>query len=278
MRNVERLQPLLRCLGCGGKLELRKESLACLGCGAAYPVINDIPVLLERNEEEKTWEEYFDRKGSEIGDREAANSYISRRNFRFVRKHLLRLTGEVSGQTILDVGCGTGHFSQSLAGANFLVGVDISLEMAGLAAGKGLAVVKSSAKRLPFAGRSFDLVIANNVVQSFKDSRPLCFELVRVAKPGGRIILSSTNGENWSLGLFRLIEKKKYRRLGLHTAESLKQGLQSAGAAVRSVLFLHYPIGIVRMRPAGEVFPRADRRLASTIALEAVKNAQPADL
>jgi ubiquinone/menaquinone biosynthesis C-methylase UbiE len=271
--NVQRLLPILRCLHCGQGVESRGQTLKCRGCGAAFPVVNDIPVLLERNDEEEVWEDYFDRLGGKIGDRETANSYFSRRNFLFVRKHLLKLVGEVSGVPVLDVGCGTGHFSQGLAVENFLVGVDISLAMAGCALKKGLAVAQSSGRRLPFSAGTFTLVIANNVIQSFKDGRPLIQELVRVTKPGGRIILSATNGQNISLKVFRLVERKKYRHLGLHTADGLRRALQSGGAGVQSVLFLHYPIGKVRMSPGNRVFSLVDKLVSSTLALEAVKDA-----
>jgi ubiquinone/menaquinone biosynthesis C-methylase UbiE len=270
MMNVERLLPFLRCLRCGEEVEPRDGALQCRGCGASYPVINDIPVLLERDEEEQVWRDYFDRLGGKKGDRETANSYFSRRNFLFVRKHLLRLVGEVNGLPVLDVGCGTGHFSQTLAANNFLVGVDISLEMAGHAVKKGLAVAQSSGRRLPFPARSFSLVIANNVIQSFKDARQFIGELARVTKSGGRIILSATNGQNFSLKLFRYVERKKYRHLGLHTADGLRRALRSAGARVQSVLFLYYPIGKVRTSSGDRTFSAADKFLSSTVALEAV--------
>jgi 2-polyprenyl-3-methyl-5-hydroxy-6-metoxy-1,4-benzoquinol methylase len=271
--NVQRLLPLLRCLRCGSGVESFGLALRCRGCGASYPVIDDIPVLLERDGEEKVWEDYFDRLGGKKGDRENANSYFSRGNFRFIRKHLLRLAGEVRGLPVLDVGCGTGHFSQTLAKENSLVGVDISLAMAGCALKKGLAVAQSSGKKLPFAAGSFALVIANNVIQSFKDGRPFIRELVRVTKPGGRILLSATNGQNIILKVIRLGERKKYGRLGLHTADGLRQGLQAAGARVQTVLFLHYPIGKVKRIAGDRNFACIDMRLASTVAVEAVKNA-----
>lgn len=48
--------------------------------------------------------------------------------------HLFSLTGDVSGSRILDVGCGTGHFSRAIAQAGATVtGVDISESMLSLA-------------------------------------------------------------------------------------------------------------------------------------------------
>jgi uncharacterized protein len=40
------LLEILACPGCRSSLEPRDEELVCTGCGNAYPVRDDIPVLL----------------------------------------------------------------------------------------------------------------------------------------------------------------------------------------------------------------------------------------
>lgn len=149
-------------------MDYREGRLDCPGCQTFYPVVADIPILLESDAEARVWEEYFDLLVKEKGDTEAANSYINLKNYRFVRKSLLAYLGEIKGLAILDVGCGTGHFSQSLARDNRLVGIDISFEMVRHAMARGLTAAQSSGKKLPFAAGIFDLVIANNVIQSFR--------------------------------------------------------------------------------------------------------------
>jgi ubiquinone/menaquinone biosynthesis C-methylase UbiE/uncharacterized protein YbaR (Trm112 family) len=269
--NVERLLPDLRCLRCGSPLDYREGRLNCPGCRASYPVMADIPVLIERDTEARIWEKYFDLLVGEKGDTEAANSYINLKNYRFVRKSLLAYLGEINGLAVLDIGCGTGHFSQSLAGNNRLVGIDISFEMARHAMLRGLSVAQSSGKKLPLAAGVFDLVIANNVIQSFREGRGFIRELVRVARPGGRILVSATNGQNLSLALFRLAERKKYKHLGVYSADRLRDEFQAAGATVRSILFLFYPVGKVRTRPGDSRLRLVDKWLATTVAVEAVK-------
>ncbi len=252
-------------------MDYREGRLDCPGCQTFYPVVADIPILLESDAEARVWEEYFDLLVKEKGDTEAANSYINLKNYRFVRKSLLAYLGEIKGLAILDVGCGTGHFSQSLARDNRLVGIDISFEMVRHAMARGLTAAQSSGKKLPFAAGIFDLVIANNVIQSFREGRAFIRELVRVARPGGRILVSATNGQNLSLALFRLAERKKYRHLGVYTADKLRLEFSAAGASVRSTLFLYYPIGKVRMRPGDTRLRLIDKCLATTMAVEAVK-------
>jgi SAM-dependent methyltransferase len=269
--NVERLLPDLRCLRCGSPLDYREGRLDCPGCRTFYPVVADIPVLLERDAKARVWEAYFDLLVREKGDTEAANGYINLKNYRFVRKSLLEYLGEIKGLDILDVGCGTGHFSQSLARDNRLVGIDISFEMVRHAMARGLTTAQSSGKKLPLAAGIFDLVIANNVIQSFREGREFIRELVRVARPGGRILVSATNGQNLSHVLFRLAERKKYRHLGVYSADRLRHEFHAAGALVRSVLFLHYPIGKARGGPGDSRLRLIDKCLATTVAVEAVK-------
>jgi ubiquinone/menaquinone biosynthesis C-methylase UbiE len=269
--NLDELLPLLRCLRCGGPVGRQAVGLACRECGRSYPVVDDIPVMLENGAEEEVWERYFHKLAETRGDAEAANSYFNLRSFRIVRDNLLRLIGEIRNLTILDVGCGTGHFSQSLVKDNRLVGVDVSFDMAVYARRKGLHTVQSSGKKLPFTGDSFALVIANNVIQSFRDGSPLIAELARVTEPGGRVILSATNGDNLAMAFFRLAERRKYKHLGVYSADRLRRLLCAAGLTVESMLFFYFPAGRVARIPGGARVRFLSRRLSATVAVEAVK-------
>ncbi|MDH7512861.1 MAG: methyltransferase domain-containing protein [Clostridiales bacterium] len=269
--NLDRLLPILRCLNCGGRLSQDGRLLACQRCGERFPLADDIPVMLREDTEDRAWEDYFRRVSEKMGDSEAANSYVSLKNFHFVRNQLLRFIGSVKGQAVLDVGCGTGHFSQSLARDNLLVGVDVSLDMLVYARQKGLAVVQSSGKKLPFEAVSFDLVIANNVIQSIQAGEPFINELSRVTRPGGRLIVSATNGQNLSLVFFRVIEKRKYAHLKTYTAEEIRNYLGAARCHVEAVLFLFFPFGFARHVRANEPPGALNRHLATTLAVEGRK-------
>ena len=102
------------------------------------------------------------------------------------------------GETVLEVGCGTGVLDRWLArhtgGANHIVGIDISRyvlrEAAALARREGLEGVvefrEGSAEALPFPENSFDVVMSSTVIQRVNADRMLR-EMVRVTKPGGRV-------------------------------------------------------------------------------------------
>jgi SAM-dependent methyltransferase len=102
------------------------------------------------------------------------------------------------GDTVLDVGCGPGTVARWLArrtaGANPIVAVDISPYMlreatalAGREALDGISFREANAEALAFADGSFDSTMACTVLEEVDADRVLG-EMVRVTKPGGRVI------------------------------------------------------------------------------------------
>lgn len=276
--SLERLLPLLRCPECRGELRREEAYLTCPRCRETFPLREGIPVLVKKDDEDARWEEYFHRLSARAGDSEAANRYFSRKNFRFVRQNLLSLLGPAKGLAILDVGCGTGHFSQGLTGDNLVVGVDISFAMLGFARKKKLEVVHASGKRLPFEAGVFDLVIANNIIQSIREGAAFVAELARVTRPRGRILVCAPNGENLGLPLLRFLEKRKHRKLERHSVEDLTRFCFQAGLKGERIIFLFYPFGLVKS-VVGEVRPRfLERHLSTSLAVLARKPGKgPAD-
>jgi ubiquinone/menaquinone biosynthesis C-methylase UbiE len=100
------------------------------------------------------------------------------------------------GETILDVGCGSGVLDRWLAqrtrGENRIVAVDIHRELlrqaAALVRQEGLAEViefrEGNAEALPFADNSFDVTFSATVMELLDADRML-HELIRVTRPGG---------------------------------------------------------------------------------------------
>ncbi len=103
-----------------------------------------------------------------------------------------------SGESVLDVGCGSGVFDRWLArstgGANRIVAVDVNRyllrEATALAEKEGFGGViefsEGSAEALPFPDRTFDVTLSCTVMEEVDADRMLA-EMVRVTKPGGRV-------------------------------------------------------------------------------------------
>lgn len=112
------------------------------------------------------------------------------------------------GEKVLDVGCGRGLDLLRLFGQGaVLFGFDGSQVMIELSAGnfkaRGVAprLACGSAEHLPFADSSFDKVVCKGAIDHFYDPRLALQEMVRVVRPGGRVVVSVANFD--SLG-FRL--------------------------------------------------------------------------
>lgn len=136
----------------------------------------------------------------------------------------------------LDVGCGTGLLAARLARTGYeMVGVDPSAEMLRKLRARAPEVeaVTASGTSLPFADHSFDLVLSVAVmhhIANAADVRATLSEMVRVARPGGRILVWDHNPRNpyWGRLMARVPQDTGEERL---IGESeLAGGLRGAGA------------------------------------------------
>lgn len=95
---------------------------------------------------------------------------------------------------VLEVGCGTGLLLRRVAPlASEAVGLDLSHGMLSVARERALRVVGGSASRLPFRSGAFDLVYSFKVLAHVPDIREAVREMVRVTRPGGRLVLEFYN-------------------------------------------------------------------------------------
>jgi len=121
---------------------------------------------------------------------------------RLVRKYesalLLELLNPLPGDSILDVGCGTGIFTEDVlcCGAK-VTGVDMSffmLEKALIRAGKArFTGLCADMNALPFPDDCFDKVYSMTAIEFADDARRVISEFNRVAKKGGCIVVTTLN-------------------------------------------------------------------------------------
>lgn len=119
-----------------------------------------------------------------------------------------------SGTRLLDVGCGTGQIAIPAARAGVQVtGVDIAsnlIEQArARAAAEGVTAQfdEGDAEALPYADASFDVVVS--LIGAMFAPRPgrVAAELVRVCRPGGRIVMANWTPNGFVGQMFRLIAR-----------------------------------------------------------------------
>jgi len=148
------------------------------------------------------------------------------------------------GETVLDVGCGTGHFTRRFsdsAAVGWTVGADIDFAAARFAAGRGQAAyLVADGQRLPFADRSFDLVISVTAMCFMRDARLALAEMLRIARR--RVVLGLLNRHSllW-LAKGRRGGRGAYRGAHWHTRREvlgLFAGQPARNLTLRTVIML----------------------------------------
>jgi SAM-dependent methyltransferase len=126
------------------------------------------------------------------------NCLIDKLQFRALR-HALVLAGVQPGARFLDVGCGTGRWVRRYGDLGFsAVGVDATTGMLQIARSLNTRapLTAGMAQSLPFSDAAFDCLSDITVVQHipYELQSKALQEMVRVTKPGGRMIFMETIG------------------------------------------------------------------------------------
>jgi len=138
--------------------------------------------------------------------------FVGRRRL-FAR--LIRQLGVAPNAAILDVGSSTGTNLRMLRSAGFtnFEGVDISPESKRFCESKGLGAIRlGSILELPYAGDSFDLVLATDVIEHVDDDQTALGEVWRVLRPGGAALITVPAFPSlWGLQDTVAEHKRRYR-------------------------------------------------------------------
>ena len=135
----------------------------------------------------------------------ASSSYdVSARLQRFSGKYLLPWLPNRHDLTVLDLGCGTGFFSDVLAKRfQRVIALDLSKDMLNYTKthrDPQINLLNANAMSLPFQDNSLDVIYSNLVIQWCQPLTTLLSEIKRVLKPGGIFIVSTlTDGTLFEL-------------------------------------------------------------------------------
>ena len=127
---------------------------------------------------------------------------------------MLKCVGDISGQNVIDIGCGEGRFSRILSEKGAIItGIDLTPSLIEEAKRLDPAgnYLEASAEALPFDDDSFDIAISYIVLVDVSDFRTAIDEMARVTKPGGRIVVANVNSlaTTCSTGWIKDAEGKK---------------------------------------------------------------------
>ena len=131
---------------------------------------------------------------------DVVNDLVSFGQNRRWRRAVVDAVGAQPGEMVLDLAAGTGTSSEPLAAPGAIVTpCDISLGM--LRTGKqrrgDLPFVAGDATALPFTTGSFDAVTISFGLRNVVDTPQALGEMLRVTKPGGRLVICEFSTPTW---------------------------------------------------------------------------------
>lgn len=136
--------------------------------------------------------------GSEKAARCGEPSYVWRAGQTRRLEMILRYAGSQPGR-MLENGCGVGMYVEHLAPhSSQIIGLEYELERA-QRANQRVAnlpqahILCAAGEQLPFPDSYFDLILSHEVLEHVQDDRQAAGEMVRVLRPGGRIIVFAPN-------------------------------------------------------------------------------------
>ena len=121
-------------------------------------------------------------------------SYVWRAGQQRRLEMIVRAAGERMQGKILENGCGVGMYVEHLAPlGGTVIGLEYDFERATEARSRSSTILNAAGEFVPFAASTFDLILSHEVIEHVQDDRAAVHEMIRVLKPGGRIVLFCPN-------------------------------------------------------------------------------------
>lgn len=141
-----------------------------------------------------------------------------------------KLIKHIPRSHMLELGCGTGHWSEYFIKQGFsLTGIDISEPMLKLAEQKNLNAefLKADSHKIPFTNQSFSVISSITMLEFVEDRERVLQEIYRVLKIGGWLILGCLNAH--SVLAQTKDQDETFKNADFLTPEKLLNKLQTFG-------------------------------------------------
>jgi ubiquinone/menaquinone biosynthesis C-methylase UbiE len=116
------------------------------------------------------------------------------------KKLIQDLLSDVPHRNMLELGCGTGHWTKYFAEHGYTItAIDISDAMLTIAKTKQIAntqFIKANSCQLPFSNHSFSLIVSITMLEFVENIELTIQEMFRVLKPHGTLILGCLNEDS----------------------------------------------------------------------------------
>jgi SAM-dependent methyltransferase len=121
-------------------------------------------------------------------------SYVWRAGQQRRLEMILETAGERTKGRILENGCGVGMYVEHLAPyGGEIVGLEYDFERAAEAGIRSSDILNAAGESLPLPSATFDLILSHEVLEHVQDDARAVREMVRVLRPGGRIVIFVPN-------------------------------------------------------------------------------------
>jgi len=188
------------------------------------------------------------------------------------RFQLVRQWAKLDNRRVLDAGCGVGMYTRAfLRHTPRVFGVEIEHERALEARGRATGVSQAAGERLPYPDATFDVIFSHEVLEHVEDDRACVEEMVRVARPGGRLLIFvpnrlypfETHGIFWR-GQYRFGNVPLINWLPTPLRDRLAPHVRAYTSRDLRRLFEGLPVQTVRHT---QIYPGYDKIVARTAAL-----------
>jgi ubiquinone/menaquinone biosynthesis C-methylase UbiE len=150
-------------------------------------------------------------------------------------ERLMELLQAHPSERILDLGGGTGRVSQTFGDGYMTIVCDPSLDMLREAQRKRMIACAGMAERIPFADDTFHRVVMVDTFHHLLDQRIAATEMMRVLRPGGRLVIEEPDIRRWPVKLAALGERLLLLRSRFYSIADLHRIFREAGAQASTV-------------------------------------------